>query len=184
MPQTLCRRRACLYQRQLTQAKTSFDGLFNADPRLSKAIQDPGLLGALEDILNIYVVYGVERDLNRLAPTKALFLRDPAQRPDLETVLPTKASTQVTYVAPGPSIDSKVTKEAAYERYFAWYINPPDAPLSGVDAFFARYPLLEHAVEMVTKNHRPTSSRRARMWATTGTPSRLRSSRATRRRSC
>ncbi|MGZ4392879.1 MAG: DUF4135 domain-containing protein, partial [Gaiellaceae bacterium] len=165
MAAALCPRRRRIYQRYLDGTKQYFGTLVGQPPftgadadRLRGALADTGLVDALEELLNIYVVYGVARDLQRLAPSKVLFLHDTSNLPFVDAVLPSDGSSP-SYSGVGAPADPDVSPAKAYERYFAWYIDPEDVAhqgedtKGGVEAFFERYPLLAHAVQTVTAHH-------------------------------
>jgi hypothetical protein len=157
MPAPLCLRRRRLYEEQLTRTRKDLAALAGQYPLLASALHDAELIDALEEILNIYVVYGVARDLERLRASGRLFTRGALDPPALAEVLPPPGEPDPTKL-PSSLKDGSVTPEKAYERYFSWYIDPADVakggqPKSGVAAFYERYPLLAHAVETVTAHH-------------------------------
>ena len=151
MPANLCLRRRRLYDAQLVAAKNFFADLAKKYPRMATAITDPKLIGALEEILNVYVMYGITRDLNLLRLSNVLFIGDENARPTIDEAL---RAAKGSYTA-----DPAVKSADAYDRYFAWYIAAANVSLpgkpaqSGVDAFYARYPLVDHAVRLVTDHH-------------------------------
>ena len=113
-------------------------------------------MDALEKILIPYAIHGVSRDLQRLAKSKALLVADDGKgnHPPLRDVLPEDGSTPKTLPA-GYTL-ANVSSDDAYARYFDWYITPVDVGggVSGVDAFYKRYPLLGYAIETVAAHHR------------------------------
>jgi Domain of unknown function (DUF4135) len=158
-------RERVLYEKQeLVQTESKLQLLAN-DPsgtynKVAEALKDERLIDALEDILQPYVIYGVVRDFERLRNTNALF---DARIPELYEVLPL-GGAQPTYKKPIKTAfknDAK-KKEEAYSLYFALYIESdaveqthtnPRTTVSGVEAFYMRYPLLKHAVKKVTANY-------------------------------
>jgi hypothetical protein len=161
----LCSRRRRLYEKQLGETKKYLGELVHQNPftstdagRLASALADSELVDALEEILNIYVVYGVARDLQRLRTSKVLFRRDTTSLPFVDEVLPSDGSPP-SYTGAGQTADPDVTPAQAYGRYFSWYIDPDEVAhqenksKSGVEAFYERYPLLAHAVQTVTNHH-------------------------------
>jgi hypothetical protein len=157
VPASLCPRRRLLYQAQLDKTRKDLADLAATLPAgLRPALADPELIDALEELLNVYVVYGVAHDLARLRASRTLLTRmapddDP---PSLSDVLP-PAGAPPGSVLGDSLIDPKVKPAQAYGRYFEWCIEPADVGGggSGVDAFFERYPLLEHAVQTITVHH-------------------------------
>jgi hypothetical protein len=157
VPASLCPRRRLLYQAQLDKTRKDLADLAATLPAgLRPALADPELIDALEELLNVYVVYGVAHDLARLRTSRTLLARvapdeDP---PSLSDVLPPTGAPPRSVL--GDSlIDRRVTPAQAYGRYFEWCIEPADVGGggSGVRAFFERYPLLEHAVQTITVHH-------------------------------
>lgn len=168
------RRLRRLYVKQLEDTGKYLAGLLKQPPfssnkeRFAQALADGRLVDALEEILSVFAIYGVARDLERLKPTRVLFLKDPPKVPaktlppdfnahDLNAVLPL-GGAQAEFKADDDSIDQKFRTEKAYERYFDWYIDPctvwqKDSGKTGVDAFNERYPLLDHAVKTVTDHY-------------------------------
>ena len=163
------RRLRRLYQKQLDDTRaflsTFLPKTSNAE-RLVPAVSGRNLeelLDSFEDILCVYAIYGVARDLERLKKTKVLFVKDtnlvPSQTlgPDLDKVLPLGGAAPA-FTAAKDSVDPNFTPENAYHRYFSLYIDRSTvwqngSSKSGVDAFYERYPLLGHAVETVTGHY-------------------------------
>jgi hypothetical protein len=160
-PPNFCTRRQRLYQAQLDATRKYFADLLRKPPftsvdagRLGKALADRALIEALEAIVIPYVVYGVARDLERLAKSRALFSVETSGHPALSEVLPPDRPSPGSPL-PRYKLDDTVTTRVAYTRYFDWYIDPKDVGggKSGVKAFYERYPLLLHAVQKVTGHH-------------------------------
>lgn len=151
MPDNICLRRRKLYEAQLADAQTFFEKLAKKYPKMAAAVADPKLIAALEKILNMYVVFGVARDLARLLPSDVLFMSDENARPTIDEAL---RAAKGSY-----TFDRRVGIGDAYDRYFAWYItaanvSPAGKPVqSGIDAFFARNAMVAHAVRTVTDHH-------------------------------
>ena len=158
MTASLCPRRRQLYQAQVDETRKYFADLAATLPGgLRPALADPELIDALEELLNVFVAYGVWHDLRKLNQSQALFVkigRD-EEPPALSDLLPPAGAPTVAALD-GTRRDRKVTPAQAYARYFEWCIAPTDVGggRSGVDAFFERYPLLEHAVQTTTVHHR------------------------------
>lgn len=119
------------------------------DTATTKALT--ALMGPLELLLDGYTAIGVMLDFRRLAPSKVLLRKDPTNPPGLDVAFPADGSV---YAGDGAATDPNVTTAEAYSRYFKWYIDSGTSNTSRIDAFFARYPLLEHALEMTTANYK------------------------------
>jgi hypothetical protein len=155
-----CLRRKRLYDRYLVGVEETLlrisqksdwrsrPGAFDDAPRRE-------LLMALEDILDTYVAYGVESDLRRLR-SHGIFRTDVKRPPALDDVFAAPPP-------PAPAKPAKADKKAlpankAYARYFEWFINgevrqSQQQKTSGVEAFYARYPLLARAVEKAAQHY-------------------------------
>jgi hypothetical protein len=159
VPADFSKRRRRIYQAKLTATETYFKGLLSAAPfnpqvdvaRMQAAVIDPELVEALAEILDIYALYGISRDFERLDETKALLVTDRSQRLPLDQAIPPrdKAVRAITNPAAGLSTDVLI------RRYFDWYIDVDDVGdgRSGVAAFLARYPLLAYAMDTGTDHH-------------------------------
>jgi uncharacterized protein DUF4135 len=166
-PYNLCPRRRRLYEPYLDATATFLANLTDANAKgvfasdattLKAALADGELVEALEEILIPFVLYGVCRDLARLRKSDALFRVDKkGNPPPLWMVLPTGGISPDDL--PGYTQESGVSPETGYIRYFERYINPPNVaaegtkPRSGIDAFYARYPLLAYAVQTLTSHY-------------------------------
>ena len=97
---------------KLTDAADSFKDLltkppFTAavdQPRMQTAVTDPDLVGALAKILDIYALYGIQRDFKRLAESRALMIDDATKAPPLAQALPPErpAAAGARAAAEGP----------------------------------------------------------------------------------
>jgi hypothetical protein len=115
------------------------------------AVTDPGLIDALAATLDIYALYGISRDFERLDETNALRVADPLNRVSLDNAIPPRG-TRPRAIA-NPNQDLSI--DALIRRYFDWYIDVDDVGdgRSGVAAFLERYPLLAYAIKTVTDHH-------------------------------
>lgn len=150
-----------LYEQQRQQTQESLLILANESrfANFKDALCDPRLVEGFEAIVEPYVLFGVKRDLFRLEQCNALFEAD-NQAPALYEVLPL-AGCPATYAKPrDPGVrGNEAKKKEGYQNYFERYIDPQNVEqtkgsfISGVDAFYRRYPLILHAVQKVTQNY-------------------------------
>ncbi|MEO1378235.1 MAG: DUF4135 domain-containing protein, partial [Cyanobacteria bacterium J06635_10] len=156
-----CQHRYELYRNELTNSfNTIIDFSQQANnASLAGALQDRALFQELANLLDAFVVPGVESDLARTGPGR---LNQPRQndnlfewlKPNVHTSYPPSAEqifqpiAGQNYMQLGPAHlnGNKVTSQQAYQSYAQNYVN------NDVQGFFARNPLCQHAVQKIAEN--------------------------------
>jgi hypothetical protein len=118
---------------------------------MQAAVIDPELIEALAETLDVYALYGISRDFERLDETKALLVPDASARLPLAKAIPPRGTPVSAIRNPATGLSS----DALIRRYFDWYIDVGDVGdgRTGVKAFLDRYPLLKYAIDTVTDHH-------------------------------
>ena len=144
-----CSQRAKIYE---TYLESVYDQLQNmkgthAFSQMKSAFDDKSLLKDLAEILDEYVICGVAADLDRCRDKLA------SEQPnnDLSKLIDLDKPISPTIGKANLIADDR-TAIIAYDNYFNWFILPQQVKqngkdLSGIRAFFERYPMVEHAVE-------------------------------------
>ena len=121
---------------------------------ISSALRDYDLIDSLASILDNYLLLGVYNDLEKCAQSRVLYTKKRARFiPDVDDIF----FSETPEILSTPTGQKRITDRAAYVRYFELFIKPhaltqQGQTLDGVDAFYARHPLLSHVLQTLSNN--------------------------------